>query len=467
MRTSKRISLLLAGAFVVLGCSGTSGGPPPPVRLVGPILAERLPATPPGKMSDKKRRFREPAVYVDGQLTGILRRHELPLTLKPRMKKLLDGREAMRFAIGDYLASIGVDIAKVKAVHFHGGRDRVSVIDGDQVRSFKDSLRFSFTQAERGKPRADWPGEGFRINTTIDLIAAMAIYVDKEPPVWDPKIRAIVLDGKKVEGIPYAPAEDLKGTRVYAEGALKSVMKRKTLPDKLLAADSDVRNPKFSLVAYLESVGVDVATARTVEFWVGDDLVARADAKQWQDARNKLEFSIPRRSQGKLMMHFVKGAVSVAKETADDATAKVSAISVYAKATPPQAELAPIPEDSPGSGGGSGQDQGDDENRGDSERPSSAQRMQRDTECPRMAPPSGRGRLAGTGPAPAGTPCGASIRAGPARRARHDPFDSFAPAHWTSRRARRLARRCRFERGHQQAASRGAAAPEGLRRPRG
>ena len=378
MRSFRMKWPLLLALALVTGCGGGSKGTPPPVRLLAPVLAERLPATPPGKMSDKKRRFREPAVYVDGRLAGILRRHELPLSLKPRMKKLLDGREAKRFAIGDYLEAIGIDIAKVKAIHFHGGRGRVTVVDGDQVRTFKDSLRFSFTQAERGKARADWPGEGFRVNTTIDLIGAMAIYVEKEPPKWDPKTRTIILDGAKVEGIPYAPAEDLKGSRVYSDGAFITAMKRKTLPDKLLAADSDVRSPTFSLVAYLESIGVDVAAVRTVEFFVGDDLVARADAKQWQDARKKLVFSIPRRSQGKLMMHFVKGAVSVAKETPDDAKAKVSSISLFLKATPPALELSAIPTDAPGEGGGSRQDQADGENAGDSQHPTAAQRMHDD-----------------------------------------------------------------------------------------
>lgn len=358
--TTKGLAIaILAG---LLGCSSDPRSTPP-VRLVAPIVAERLPAAPPGKLSEKKRRFREAAVYVDGNLRGILRRLELPGTLKPRKKKLLDGRAVNRFAIADYIAAIGLDLEKVRAVHLHGGRGRASIIDGDLLRKYKDTLAFSFTQGDRGKPRAAWPGDdGFRINTTIDIVSALAIYVEKVPPEFDPRIRKLVLDGQPVEGVAYVPAEELKGTRVYSDGAMVAAMKRKTLPDKLLVPGASVRNPRFSMVLWLESIGVDPAAVRSAEYLIGDDVVARSDAKQWPEARKSLEFSIPRRSQGRLLLHFAPGTATLAPGAKEPAEAKISAILLQVKAPASGLELSPIREEKARGEGGSGPDQPASEN---------------------------------------------------------------------------------------------------------
>ena len=49
-------------------------------------------------------------------------------------------------------------------------------------------------------------------NTTIDVVGALCAYVEKEPPRYDKKQRALfAADGTKFEGIPYANAEDLPG----------------------------------------------------------------------------------------------------------------------------------------------------------------------------------------------------------------------------------------------------------------
>lgn len=373
LRRTCRFALILA--LFTLSCGDRRVAAS--ARTFGPVLAERMPSTPPGRLDDTKRRFREAVTYVDGRLAGALRRCELPLTLKPRKQKLSDGRLVDRFAYADYLQALGVDLDHVRAVHVHGGRGRVAVVPGDLVRKFKDEFFFSFTRGDRGKPRGHWPSGDFRINTTIDVIEAIAVYVDKPPPEWDPQTRSLRLDGKKPEGIAYAPAEELKGTRVYADGALATAMKRKQLPDKLLVPGTPAKSPHFSLVAWLESVGVDVAAVRSAEFFVGDDLVARASAPQWAAQRQSLEFSIPRRSQGKLMMHFPAAAVARAPDDAGEPQAKVSSIQLFLKATPPPRELAPIPDqardegppDAAGSArrGGSRAAQADDGNAAESE----------------------------------------------------------------------------------------------------
>jgi hypothetical protein len=286
---------------------------------------------------------RRAATYVDGELRGVLRRVELSGSLRPRNKRLLDGRSAERFAVVDYLASIGVDVSRVRAVHFHGGRGRVSVVGGELLRKYRDTLLLGFTQGTRGKPALELPDDdGFRINTSIDIAQAVAVYVDRTPPVFDRALRGLVLDGARVDGPAYVPVEELRGTRVYLDGRLVGALKRKTLPDALLADGSDGATPRFSLERWLASLGVTVGSVRVAEFVSGDDVVARADASRWPSAHGRLEFTIPRRSQGRLLLDFPAGTAELAD--AHEGSGRVSAILLHTRA-PARRSIEPFPEE--------------------------------------------------------------------------------------------------------------------------
>jgi hypothetical protein len=354
------ISPLIAAIALASGCASPTR--PPPVKRVRALLSERLPAFQPDRLPEQKRRFREAAVYVDGKPIGVLKHSELPPTLPLRKLRLADGREVPRWRFSEYLAAAGVPFERVRAAHFLGGRDRAAIVAGDELRKQRDTLVFSFTRGYAGKPRVHWP-PGIVMNTSIDTIVAVTLYVDKEPPTYKSSDHSFSFaDGKPIEGVPYAlPEEALKGTRVYVDGALVSAMKRKTLPSSMLVPGSDEAAPRFSLDAWLTSAGVDPAAARATDLLSGEDVITRLGPKEWATERKSLSFSLPRRSQGRILLHLPKddAAVVAAGPAVTDPSLRVSAIMIYKNVTPSKQPVAPLAELIAAEPPGSGQDQGD------------------------------------------------------------------------------------------------------------
>jgi hypothetical protein len=290
-----------------------------------PTAGESAPVT-------KRARLREATVYVDGNPIAVLRAMEVPPSIKTHAMATLSG-SVDRYLVGEYLGALGVDLAKVRAIHFHGG-SRLAVIDGVEARRVASTLSFEFAGGDRGKPRMHFPA-GVAVNTTVDMISAMTVYVDKEPPIFHDDGASGFLsfaDGVRIDGIPYAPEEQLKGTRVYVDGVLVSTLKRKTLPNKLLLDGVESSPARFSLSRWLESVGVDTDGARAIDLVSGDDLVRRIEASDWAREQSSSAFVIPAHSHGQL-------AVDVPKT--DGQKAKISAIQVFTKISPPHRWLAP------------------------------------------------------------------------------------------------------------------------------
>ncbi len=357
-----RISAATAAIFLLSACADAPH--PPPVKRLRALVSERLPVFQLDKLPEQKRRFREAAVYVDGKPIGILKHSELPPTLPLRKQRLADGREVPRWRFSEYLTAAGVPFARVRAVHFLGGRDRAAVILGDELRKHKDTLVFSFTRGDAGKPRVHWPA-GIVMTTSIGTIVAVTLYVDKEPPTYNFRDHSFSFaDGKAIEGIPYAvPEEALKGTRVYVDGALVSAMKRKTLPNSMRVPGSDERAPRFSLDAWLTSAGVDPAAARATDLLSGEDVITRLGPKEWATERRTLAFSLPRRSQGRILLHLPPDdpAVKAAGATVSDPSLRVSAIMIYKNVTPSKQPVAPLADLIAAEPPGSGKDQTDPE----------------------------------------------------------------------------------------------------------
>ena len=340
-----RVALLIVAISVASACTGSTR--PPPVKRLRALLSERLPPFQPDRLPEQKRRFREAAVYVDGKPIGVLKHSELPPTLPLRKQRLADGREVVRWRFSEYLTAAGVPFERVRAAHFLGGRDRAAIVAGDELRKQRDTLVFSFTRGTAGKPRVHWP-PGIVMNTSIDTIVAITLYVDKEPPTYRSSDHSFSFaDGKSIEGVPYAlPEEALKGTRVYVDGALVSAMKRKTLPNSMLLPGSDDAAPRFSLDAWLTSAGVDPATARSTDLLSGEDVITRLDPKAWGNERKTLSFSLPRRSQGRILLHLPSNdaAVVAAHPAVADPSLRVSAIMIYKNVTPSTTPIAPLAE---------------------------------------------------------------------------------------------------------------------------
>ncbi len=217
----------VACSLLLLSCNTKRPAPPP--DAAPPVAG--APTTDPADVKgtpEHIRRFRDAPVVLDGELVAILRFGELPPGLAPKMVTLADGRQARRYRMSDWLVALGVDLAAVQAVHWHGGRGRVAVVPGDALRRWPDELIFSFTGGTAGKPRVHWISASFRPSDQIDLVSAVAIYGKRKAPTWDADRGVLLLDGKPVT-LPYVDLAHRGGVRVYVGGRIAGTLKRKRL----------------------------------------------------------------------------------------------------------------------------------------------------------------------------------------------------------------------------------------------
>ncbi len=150
----------------------------------------------PGEYKTGVSRFKDAIVYVDGAPKGMLSFGELPLPIKvawhdeesaiafgpdhpgPHFKIT----KQRRYRVADYMKAIGVNPAKIKAIHIYGGGKRrlaAAVITGRELAKHKD-FAFRFGNDIGGKPIPVCPESGWHCP---DNITAIAVYVTKAPPV--------------------------------------------------------------------------------------------------------------------------------------------------------------------------------------------------------------------------------------------------------------------------------------------
>ncbi len=279
----------------------------------------------------KRRKFGDAAVFVDGAPRGVLRVLELPAQVPRRDATLVDGRKVARWRLAEYLTQVGVDLARLREIHVLGGRGRTAIVSGAEVRRLKDSLLFSFTRgATGGKPRIHWPSD-IKTNTTIDVVGAICAYVDKAPPRYDKDERALYdAQGVKFDGIPYVPAEAIpRGTRVYLDGRYEAAIKKKLLPDALLAPDSTPAATRFSLAKYLLSLRIDASRATAIDLVDGDAFAARIDPPTWAKIAQGASFAVDAGSRGRASLRIPDPPPGLPAELL------ISAVLVHLKPPPP------------------------------------------------------------------------------------------------------------------------------------
>ena len=298
--------------------------PPPPGA--GPETADR----------EKRPRFGESVVYVDGKPVGVIRASELPLALKGQTLDVGSGFTTTRYGFVDYVRALGIDAKRIKALHLYGG-SRVVVVDKAEVARIGDRIMFSFVQGDRGKPRVHWPPVKLNVNSTIDMVSNVAVYVDKEPPVLDATGELVMPDGKPIAGkVPYAPEEQGNGTRVYVDGTLVGTVKRKKLtPDLLAEPDKSsaktgpeaakTTEERYSLLAYTSKLRPEVKQAKAIDLVAGDDVVAHLTPEQLR----AVKFDVPPRNRGQAVVDVP------APNDGAAARARVSAVQIYVSSTPP------------------------------------------------------------------------------------------------------------------------------------
>ena len=276
---------------------------------------------------EKKPRIGESAVYLDGKPIAVIRALEMPMGLKAHDVDN-GGTISKRYYMGEYLKALGLDISKLKALHAYGGA-RVALVDHDELVRIQKGLQITFSQNDRGKARLIWAAAKVNTNTTIDMVSAIALYMDKEPPTLQADRRLAFADGKPIDGIPYAPQEMSKGTRVYVDGQIVATVKRKELANDLVIGD-DKTNPHFSLTRFLDAAHVDTKGAKAMDFVSNDDVILRMDQKAWDAQKDQFAFTLPRHNQGRV-------AVPAGKASA----AKVTALQIFIKTQPPARTIVP------------------------------------------------------------------------------------------------------------------------------
>jgi hypothetical protein len=290
-----------------------------------------------GQGKGRNKRFKRAPVYIDGEVVGVLRHSELPPGLQARWR--YDAKPFPTFSLADYLERLGAKLDRVSEVHLTGG-NRIAVISGKELRRVRDQLHFSFSRANAGKARMEWPEARLDISTKIDKIASIAVYQRKAAPRYDLATRGLYMpDGTLVEGVPYAdPAQKIHGTRVYVDGRFSAAMRRRNLPVSARSskeAATDDRDASYSLRSYLTHLGVDPNRVRAVDLIVDDRTVGRIEAAEFGTHRATLIFTVPGRSGGKAHMRVPTTKLAKLGEV------KLEAITAYVHAAPPPLERRP------------------------------------------------------------------------------------------------------------------------------
>jgi hypothetical protein len=185
--------------------------------------------------------------------------------------------------------ALGVDLGKIQSLHLVGGRDRVAIVSGKELREHGASLLFSFTQSTTGKARLHVK-PGIVISDSIDKIQNVLLYQERPAPIWNAQKLELELDGHSVEGVPYAAGELRGGTRLYLDGRLLGLIKRNRLPPL------EPKETAYPLLKVILGLGLPLSTAKTVDLIDDDRQVARIPFGELAGAT----FSVVEKSGGQI-----------------------------------------------------------------------------------------------------------------------------------------------------------------------
>ncbi len=235
-----------------------------------PIAAAQDPDYVPAEHKSGASRWKDTVVYVDGQPRGVLTFGELPVPLEPawipeqKPAEIRPGSndpgftwiKKRRYRFTDYLKAIGVDVAKVQAIHVYGPKFTDSIVaTGKELRS-KDGRELTFRfGADVGGKAIPSAVEGFGNGRSPDKISSVMVYVKRKAPTLIPN-DGFYLDGEKVVGVPYYGEPLRGGVRVYLDNALVAVIKRQELKPELAEKLPD-GTLRWKMHDFLKSVGVD------------------------------------------------------------------------------------------------------------------------------------------------------------------------------------------------------------------
>jgi hypothetical protein len=276
-------------------------------------------------------------VFVDGKQAGVLRYGELPPGVAPITIPSNESHALRYYRISDYLKGIGVNVDRVKAVHFADKTDRIASLEGSELRADKDRFVFDFTATTAGMPEMVWNTAGLKTTLHIDYLYALNVFVDAKPWEIDRKFHCYLDDGECRPVARFTQDDLMKGTRVYVDGKLVSYVKRRLLSDSAIAGTNESGDPSFSWDKYLTSLGIKAESAKQIHLVAGDKLVASASAKEWAADKDALTFHLVKHAHGKVEANI---PANLQLEGKIDRETQVTAIQVFNRKAPRSMPLA-------------------------------------------------------------------------------------------------------------------------------
>ncbi len=283
----------------------------------------------------RKQKNLDVPVFVDGSEVSVLRFGELPPGVEPIAKPASeDPNQRPRFyRISDYLKAIGVNVERVKAVHFADKALRIASIEGSELRADKDRFVFDFLESTTGMPMQSWKTTGLKNKLKIDAIMGMNVFVAKAPLVIDPGQRCYLDDGECMPVARFTSGDLMKGTRVYSDGKLVGYVKRRLLADSTLAGKTESGETTFSFDRYLASLGLDTSKANEIHLLAGDDVIASATPSEWAADSDKLSFYLVPHGHGKVRAN-IPADLQKGQEGTRDRDVQVTAVQVFNRKEP-------------------------------------------------------------------------------------------------------------------------------------
>jgi hypothetical protein len=282
----------------------------------------------------RKQMNRDVPVFVDGKQVGVLRYGELPPGSEP-ITIPSNSHQALRYyRVSDYLAGIGVNVDRVKAVHFADKNDRIASLEGSELRADKDRFVFDFTATTGGMPEMVWNTVGLKTKLRVDYFYAVNVFVAKTPWEIDRREHCYREDGECRPVASFSDDPLMKGTRVYVDGKLVSYVKRRLLSDSALASKATDDESVFSTDKYLSSLGIKTADVKRIELVSSDAVIASASASEWAADAERLTFRLVRHAHGKVRANIPANLQAKSQREPRDREAQVTAIEVFSHKDP-------------------------------------------------------------------------------------------------------------------------------------
>jgi hypothetical protein len=345
MTTVNRTMLIaIATTMLVAGCAKHSAKVSSNVAPKSEVAqAETKPVVPEGQHGSRRLKNLDVPVLVDGEQVAVLRHGELPGALVAHDDKANGVDEKRYYRFSEYFTAIGLDVSKIKAVHFQANHERVASLEGSELRAQSARFVFDFVGGDEGMVKSAYDTTGLKNAFHSTEMYAISVFVKKDAPAVDTSRSCYVVDGKCSNALAYVDGKVPTGTRVYADGKLVGMAKRRMLADTLVMG-SDGEDTKYSVAKFVTALGADAEHATAIDLLQGDDVVARFDSTEWNKDSSALSFKLPKHNHGKIRV-FVPASVQAKSDSPANREALVTAIIVHHRSVK-TTELAPIADES-------------------------------------------------------------------------------------------------------------------------